>query len=138
MKLNLKERIKNLDLINMLNPNRYFNQHFSLKKTISISVIVASFICSIICINMASPNGASKASIVKHSTVATSDNALNKIVYEGQEMYVAKSSFYDYYSDSQVGSSSTPKAITDALSGGNRFSKFNKKLMAVKKYNSKS
>ena len=33
---------------------------------------------------MASPNGASKASIVKHSTVATSDNALNKIVYEGK------------------------------------------------------
>ena len=47
-------------------------------------------------------------------------------------MYVTKATFYDYYSDSQVDDSSSPKAITDALDGSKiTFSKFNEKIMNI-------
>ena len=51
-------------------------------------------------------------------------------------MYVANATFYDYYSDTQIGTSSTPNEISDALaSEKNTFSKFNKKLYSLMKYN---
>ena len=44
-------------------------------------------------------------------------------------MYVAKATFYDYYSDTQVGTSATAGEITDALDNSkNTFSKFNNKI----------
>ena len=34
-----------------------------------------------------------------------------KITHESKERYVANATFYDYYSDSQVGQGNTPQAI---------------------------
>lgn len=51
------------------------------------------------------------------------------------KMYVVKSTFYDYYSDSQITSDANPGAIVDAItSGKNTFTKFNKRILADKKY----
>ena len=44
----------------------------------------------------------SDASIVKNEKDAVSTSSLSDVVYNGKKMYVAKSTFYDYYSDSQV------------------------------------
>ncbi|MBE5936381.1 MAG: hypothetical protein E7262_11490, partial [Lachnospiraceae bacterium] len=38
-----------------------------------------------------------------------------KITHESKSRYVANATFYDYYSDSQVGSCNKAKDITDAL-----------------------
>jgi len=120
---------ENMGLLNTLKYN------MNLKKTVTISVIAASFICALIGINNASAQKKVSASITK-SSIAESKAALKSMTYEGEELYVANSTFYDYYSDSQVGKDSTPKKITDALSSGkNTFSKFNKKLMSIMKYN---
>ncbi|MCR5609093.1 MAG: fibro-slime domain-containing protein, partial [Lachnospiraceae bacterium] len=57
-----------------------------------------------------------------------------------EQMYVAKSTFYDYYSDSQVGSGDQPKAIDDGVYGTdnrateNSFTKFNNVLLNTKNY----
>lgn len=56
-----------------------------------------------------------------------------------EKMYVVKSSFYDYYSDSQITADAKPGAIVDAItSGKNTFTKFNKRLLEDKKYGSSS
>ena len=63
-----------------------------------------------------------------------------KITHESKSRYVANATFYDYYSDSQVGTSGKPQAITDALKSAktvgaeNTFQKFNNKLLEVMKY----
>ena len=38
-----------------------------------------------------------------------------KITHESKTRYVANATFYDYYSDSQVGNCAKPGKITDAL-----------------------
>ena len=56
-----------------------------------------------------------------------------------EKMYVVKSTFYDYYSDSQITADAKPGAIVDAItSGKNTFTKFNKRLLEDKKYGSSS
>ena len=63
-----------------------------------------------------------------------------KITHESKTRYVANATFYDYYSDSQVKSSSTPGKITDAKSSAstfgaiNTFQKFNNALLKTMKY----
>ena len=61
-----------------------------------------------------------------------------KITHETKENYVANATFYDYYSDSQVGTTSTPNAITDALKSSknnvNTFQLFNNVLLKTMKY----
>ena len=63
-----------------------------------------------------------------------------KITHESKSRYVANATFYDYYSDSQVGTGGKPQAITDALKSAktvgaeNTFQKFNNKLLEVMKY----
>lgn len=63
-----------------------------------------------------------------------------KILSTGADsLYTAKATFYDYYSDSQVGTGATPKNITDGTSDtNNTFSKFNKRLYNVMNYGNKS
>ncbi|MBE5934208.1 MAG: fibro-slime domain-containing protein [Lachnospiraceae bacterium] len=57
----------------------------------------------------------------------------------GQNMYVIRSTFYDYYSDSQITAEANPGKIKDAItSGKNTFTKFNKRLLEDKKYGSES
>lgn len=65
-----------------------------------------------------------------------------KITHESKERYVANATFYDYYSDSQVGQGNTPQAITDALKSAsynefeavNTFHKFNNQLLKSMNY----
>lgn len=78
----------------------------------------------------------SSADVIKHSTdTSSSKESLSPVTYNGEDLYVAKATFYDYYSDSQVGTSSTPLAITDALdTNNNTFSKFNNKIFNLMKY----
>ena len=57
----------------------------------------------------------------------------------GKNMYVVRSTFYDYYSDSQITQADTPGEIKDAItSGKNTFTKFNKRLLEDKKYGSEA
>ena len=84
-------------------------------------------------------NGAHKAAayIVKEPSAVTESEKLDPIIYNGEEMYVAKASFYDYHSDCEVGTSSTPEAITNSLDGSkNTFELFNNKLFNLMKYGS--
>lgn len=60
-----------------------------------------------------------------------------KITHETKENYVANATFYDYYSDSQVGTTNAPNAIADGLkakSNINTFQKFNNVLLKTMKY----
>ena len=65
-----------------------------------------------------------------------------KITHESKDRYVANATFYDYYSDSQVGTGNTPLAITDALKSAsivetkavNTFQKFNNQLLKTMNY----
>lgn len=78
------------------------------------------------------------------SLTAKAENPINTsslapITYNGQNMFVAKMSYYDIYSDSEVGTSSTPQTIDHALDFKyNNFTKFNIKMMNLMKYNSAS
>ena len=63
-----------------------------------------------------------------------------KITHESKSRYVANATFYDYYSDSQVGTSATPGKITDAKKSAatvgavNTFQKFNNVLLKTMQY----
>jgi len=63
-----------------------------------------------------------------------------KITHESKSRYVANATFYDYYSDSQVGSCNKAKDITDALKSAgesgevNTFQKFNNVLLKTMQY----
>ena len=65
-----------------------------------------------------------------------------KITHESKERFVSNATFYDYYSDSQVGTTKDALPITDAqksaksnpLSAVNTFQKFNNVLLKTMKY----
>ncbi len=65
-----------------------------------------------------------------------------KITHESKDRFVANATFYDYYSDSQVGTGKEPLAITDALKSAsyvetkavNTFQKFNNQLLKTMNY----
>ena len=106
------------------------------KKIYSAILLIFAIVVMTFSINKITDSRRSSASIVKKYTEAKSNNGLTPITYNGEEMYVAKATFYDYYSDTQVGTSATPGEITDALDGSkNTFSKFNTKMMQVLHYN---
>ncbi len=106
------------------------------KKIYSAILLIFAIVVMTFSINKITDSRRSSASIVKKYTEAKSNNGLTPITYNGEEMYVAKATFYDYYSDTQVGTSATPGEITDALDGSkNTFSKFNSKMMQVLHYN---
>ena len=107
------------------------------KRSYSITLLLFGIIVMIFTINELIDARSASASIIKKYNETSPDGSLNTITYNGEEMYVTKATFYDYYSDSQVNDSSSPKAITDALDGSkNTFSKFNEKIMNLMKYNS--
>ena len=106
------------------------------KKIYSVILLIFAVVVMTFSINKISASRRSSASVVKKYNEATNNNGLTPITYNGEEMYVAKATFYDYYSDSQVGTSATPNEITDALdSSKNTFSKFNTRLMNLLHYN---
>ena len=106
------------------------------KNIYSAILLIFAIVVMTFSINKITDSRRSSASIVKKYTEAKSNNGLTPITYNGEEMYVAKATFYDYYSDTQVGTSATPGEITDALDGSkNTFSKFNTKMMQVLHYN---
>ena len=107
-----------------------------LKKIIRGSVFVLALALSAVSLYKLSDVKKSSASVVKNSGQAVSQSSLTPVVYNGENMYVAKASYYDYYSDSQIGTSATPGGISDACVGSkNTFGKFNTRLMEVMKYN---
>ena len=64
-----------------------------------------------------------------------------KITHESKDRFVSNATFYDYYSDSQVGTAKEPLAITDAqksaknpVTAVNTFQKFNNVLLNTMKY----
>lgn len=103
-----------------------------------ISTIIFLFAVVTMCFSLGQFCTANKssASVIKSTdTQASSKKSLSPVTYNGEEMYVAKATFYDYYSDSQVGTTSTPLEITDAQdTSKNTFSLFNKKLFQIMKY----
>lgn len=113
---------------------------FAIKnKTYSIILVVFSIIVMILTINQLVDSRTSSASIIKKYSLTSADGSIKTISYNGVDMYTAKATFYDYYSDSQVGTTSTPLPITDALATNkNTFSKFNNKIMSLLNYNNSS
>ena len=104
------------------------------KNIISIGVFSVALIMSVVSVIEFVELTKSSASVIKKSAIASSENALPTVTYNGEDMYVAEASFYDYYSDSQINSSSTPGPITDAKAGDlNTYSQFNKKLLELMK-----
>lgn len=109
------------------------------KNIISIGVFSVALIMSVVSVIEFGELTKSSASVIKKSATASSENALPTVTYNGEDMYVAEASFYDYYSDSQINSSSTPGPITDAKAGDlNTYSQFNKKLLELMKYGDKA
>ncbi len=103
-----------------------------------ISTIIFLFAVVIMCFSLGQfcTANRSSASVIKSTdNQARSKKSLSPVTYNDEEMYVAKATFYDYYSDSQVGTTSTPLEITDAQDySKNTFSLFNKKLFQLMKY----
>ena len=106
------------------------------KKIYSVILLSFAVLAMVFCISKISSARSSSASIIKKYNEAKTNNGQTPITYNGEEMYVAKATFYDYYSDTQVGTNNTPGEITDALDGSkNTFSKFNTKVMQLLHYN---
>ena len=106
------------------------------KKIYSVILLIFAIVVMTFSINKITDARRSSASIIKKYTEAKGNNGLTPITYNGEEMYVAKATFYDYYSDTQVGTSATAGEITDALDNSkNTFSKFNNKIMQALHYN---
>lgn len=111
----------------------------NVKKFIATSVFVASLVTTVVLMSQYSSWSRPSASVLKKSEEVKTTESLSKVSYNGEDMYVAKSTFYDYYSDSEVGTSSTPKEISDAKNENlNCFGQFNTKLMKLMKYNVES
>lgn len=105
------------------------------KNIFSLSLFSVAMIMSVVSVCMFVQSTRSSASVIKKTSIAESDAALPSVKYNGEDMYVAEASFYDYYSDSQINSSAKPGAITDGKAGNkNTFSQFNKKLLELMKY----
>ena len=100
------------------------------KRILLTSVFVVALFSAVFAIYKFGTVSRSQASIKKNYRGAQSQPALPDVMYEGNKMFVAKSTFYDYYSDTQVGDSATPGKITDAINyQKNTFGKFNTRLL---------
>ena len=112
----------------------------NIKKGLSAIVFLFAVVTMCFALGQFCPTKSSSASVIKNTDNTTSSKkSLSPVTYNGEEMYVAKATFYDYYSDSQVGTTSTPLEITDALdTSKNTFSLFNQKLFQLMKYGDKA
>lgn len=101
----------------------------------SLGIFTVALIMSIISIWKFGDLTRSSASVIKKSSTADVEAALPSVVYNNEEMYVAEATFFDYYSDSQIGTSEVPGQITDGkISNLNTYSQFNKKLLELMNY----
>lgn len=106
------------------------------KRYISTGIFVLALVATAVSVSQYTALSRSSASVIKRSTEAKAQNSLSKVTYNGEDMYVAKSTFYDYRSDSEVGTSATPNEIKNAKTASlNNFGQFNTKLMNLMKYN---
>ena len=106
------------------------------KKVLKGSIFMIALAVSAISVFRMNSIKKSSASVVKEKVNAPAQTNLSPVKYNGEDMFVAKASYYDYFSDSQIGSSSSPQEISDAYAGDkNTFSKFNTRLMEIMKYN---
>ena len=105
------------------------------KKVLSGVTFIIALSMVFVAINKINGTYRASAYIVKEPSTASSEDSLKPITYNGEEMFVAKSTFYDYHSDSEVGTTSTPNEITDANNySKNTFELFNMKLFTLMKY----
>lgn len=107
----------------------------NVKKFISTSVFIVALVATAVSISQYAELSRSSASVAKKSAEVKAESSLSKVTYNGEDMYVAKSTFYDYYSDSEIGTSATPKEITTGKKSSNCFGQFNTKVMQLMKYN---
>lgn len=108
------------------------------KKILLTSVFVVALFTAVFAIYKFGTANRSQASIKKNYRGAQSQTSLPDVMYEGNKMFVAHSTFYDYYSDSQVGDSATPGKITDAINyQKNTFNKFNTRMLEIMQYGNK-
>ena len=108
------------------------------KKIFLTAVFVVSLFTAAFAVYKFGTASSSSASVIKNYREADAQSNLTPVMYNGEKMYVANSTFYDYYSDSQVGESATPGKITDALNySRNTFGKFNTRLLEIMKYGDK-
>lgn len=102
-------------------------------------LFVLSLSMSVVSLSKFIDGSKSSASVVKNYNQASEGTGLPDVVYNGEKMYVAKASFFDYYGDSEVGTTSTPNAITDGIASNlNTFGKFNTRLLDIMKYGDKT
>ncbi|MBE5934880.1 MAG: fibro-slime domain-containing protein [Lachnospiraceae bacterium] len=100
---------------------------------------ITTMVLGVVLISKISDMYKSSAAVVKNYNKVSSQTSLPKVEYNGEEMYVADATYYDYYSNSQVGTGATPGAITDAKEEGmNTFGLFNQRIMEAMKYNVKA
>ena len=105
------------------------------KKVFSGVTFIIALSMVFVAINQINDANRASAYIVKEPSTASSENPLKPIIYNGEEMFVAKSTFYDYHSDSEVGTTSIPNEITEAQNySKNTFELFNMKLFNLMKY----
>ena len=110
-----------------------------IKKYISTGVFVVALVATAVSVSQYRAFSKSSASFIKKSTAVNVTDSLSKVSYNGEDMYVAKSTFYDYYSDSEVGTGATPNEIKNAKTASlNNFGQFNTKIMQLMKYNDAS
>jgi len=109
------------------------------KKLFLGGMFVIALAMSAVSLYMLNDSSKSSASIIKNGGQAVAERGLSNVTYNGENMFVARSTFFDYHSDTQVGSGATPGEITDAYDWKkNTFGKFNTRLMEVMKYNNKA
>ena len=107
----------------------------NIKKGLSIIALSATVLTTIFAVTQYSEFDKVFAHISKSSFDMTKKSTLTPITYNGEDMYVAKATLYDYHSDSEVGTAATPNAITEANDyRKNTFEKFNQKIFDLMKY----
>lgn len=109
------------------------------KKILFTCIFVVSLFTTVFAVYKFGTANRSSASVKKNYRDVQSQSSLPEVVYDGKKMFVAKSTFYDYYSDSQVGDSTVPGKIADAIDyTKNTFGKFNTRLLEIMNYGDKT
>ena len=105
------------------------------KRLLFSSVFVLSLVMTIFSIFKFGSLNKSSASVYKNVDSIQIEKGLHDVLNNGEKMYVARSSFYDYYADSEIGNSQVPHPISDAIDySKNTMDKFNNKLLEIMKY----
>jgi len=106
------------------------------KKRILFSIVFACTLSTTI-LSIFKFGALNKSAAAIYTNVDTMDteSSLPKVMYKGESMYVAEASFYDYYSDVQIGEGDKPLPITDGVDyNRHTMNKFNLKLSELMNY----